>query len=356
MKYDPKLYVGFQRSRYSNSENPRILGFAVPYNDTKSSKKRQKTVDRWREKDIEPKIIDNVPIRGFKFLEVVGRYSTSNKLFRLQDPRGFELEISSDNALNIALNTTIVKGEIVDECVWMGKSLMLASSKEYQIATGKIGTKAVNIEVGKLYQNPDNSLSVFQYNGIFHHTYISQSAVVDKFDVEPGSNSYYKRDTRVITEVTQKTQIFMNSGKKPSYIYTEYSLNEDGYVTRARIHVRKSHFKGLIEFDGKLQEHDFNLRDILNNGKLDEYWKSTKTDDDIPYSLTTNLSGSKHRFFDTKEEAKSYDYETQISEEGLSDRCYPTFNSDGLRSYYNSYYSQRRSPDMKVNQVFIDKR
>ena len=135
MKFCDKLYVGFQRERYQSSDTPRVLGFAVPYGETKAEKKRMDTVDRWANKKEDNRIIENTPTRGFKLLEVVSRYRTSNKLFRVLDPRGFELEISSDNLLDITIASTIVRGEIIEECVWAqhnGAYLMPTSSDRYQ--------------------------------------------------------------------------------------------------------------------------------------------------------------------------------------------------------------------------------
>ena len=39
MKFCDKLYVGFQRERYSSADVPRVLGFAVPYGTTKAEQK-----------------------------------------------------------------------------------------------------------------------------------------------------------------------------------------------------------------------------------------------------------------------------------------------------------------------------
>jgi hypothetical protein len=46
MNFFDKAYVGFQRDRYSRNEDPRVLGFLAPLDDTKSSKSRIFTVDR----------------------------------------------------------------------------------------------------------------------------------------------------------------------------------------------------------------------------------------------------------------------------------------------------------------------
>ena len=161
MKFYEQMYVGFKRSRYMNSEEPRVLGFAVPANN----KKRRETVDGWSDKDVAPRTIDNVPTRGFKLVDVVSRYSTSNKFFRVLDPRGFELEIPTDNLLDLCLNSTIVNGEFIDEYVWATDTknyLIPASDPQYILWKSTVGKPATKVESGEYYVSPKNLSSVFR--------------------------------------------------------------------------------------------------------------------------------------------------------------------------------------------------
>lgn len=76
-----------------------------------------------------PVVWDNVPLAGFKIDTTVERYSTSNKLWRIIDPRGVVFEISTEVFEKIVLNGTIIKGAIQEECIWLAnKNLVLASS------------------------------------------------------------------------------------------------------------------------------------------------------------------------------------------------------------------------------------
>lgn len=68
--------------------------------------------------DLYPKVYDNVPLDGFKIASTVSRYSTSNKLWRILDPRGFELEISTDNMETILKEGTIIKGVLQGKFNW----------------------------------------------------------------------------------------------------------------------------------------------------------------------------------------------------------------------------------------------
>lgn len=144
---------------------PYPLGFAQVYEPTKKGwEKKQLTQDNWayeinymggcvydesgrvwsvkdvwdREKHIrvgtervmvpnhlQPKIIDNVPLDGFRIQHSVSRYSTSNKLWRVLDPRGFELEINTGNFETLVMNAVIDHGLIKATCIWEGKSLVI---------------------------------------------------------------------------------------------------------------------------------------------------------------------------------------------------------------------------------------
>jgi hypothetical protein len=77
--------------------------------------------------DPQPMLLDNTPLPGFVVQRSVSRYSTSNKLWRILDPRGFELEITTGCMENIIDAATILKGGLIDaNCVWAGgKSLVV---------------------------------------------------------------------------------------------------------------------------------------------------------------------------------------------------------------------------------------
>lgn len=69
--------------------------------------------------DPQPQVWDNEPMNGFKIVKSVSRYSTSNKLWRVLDPRGIEFEISTGCLEEIIDNATILKGGVIDApCAW----------------------------------------------------------------------------------------------------------------------------------------------------------------------------------------------------------------------------------------------
>lgn len=102
------------------------LAFMTPYGEDVAAKKRMATVDQWvsHNQGNHPvgskTVIKNEPRAGFCLLDAVvhqSRYSTSVK-WRLEDPLGFELEISSHNLMSIMQYSVVDKGEILDMCVW----------------------------------------------------------------------------------------------------------------------------------------------------------------------------------------------------------------------------------------------
>lgn len=69
---------------------------------------------------LQPRIITNLPREGFQLVKSVSRSSTS-KLWRVLDPRGFELEISTANLEDLMMDCVIDRGLITVACVWEGK-------------------------------------------------------------------------------------------------------------------------------------------------------------------------------------------------------------------------------------------
>jgi len=150
IKIPKKLYVTFQR----RSRDVTRLGFMSPYEKNAAFEKRRITQDNWaynnyvngkrnqlrfevRGQDqitltegdgteafmlnCYPAIIDNESLSGFEINKRVrrgGGWSGSNVVWRVTDPRDFELEISSENLQRIIDCATIVNGVIQGKCCW----------------------------------------------------------------------------------------------------------------------------------------------------------------------------------------------------------------------------------------------
>ncbi len=176
-----QLYVTIQYRKDASTESG-LLGFASPYTKDAAFEKRRATQESWayggyghkfeiqENGDIVPLpackidtmslfttkcypiIIDNDPVDGFQIAKSVRRNGgwggSGNVVWRLADPRGFELEIGSENFARIVDCTTIVNGVIQGKCAWgrdAGKNILLPEMSEpYQEAvtlTTKTNTK-----------------------------------------------------------------------------------------------------------------------------------------------------------------------------------------------------------------------
>lgn len=341
MKIAEKLYVGFQRQRYMNNENPRILGFAVP-NDNES---RKNTVNRWREKEIDPRVIENTPQRYFMIVDTVSRYSTSNKLFRILDPRGFELEISAENLVHIIDNCTLNKSIILEDCIWAqgngGKSYLLpTNTQEYKMYANK--PEKLNIEKGGVYVSESNGLSVFRFEGIFHHAYVTWKAYSTKEKIEDKRKDHYSsyRQTEVIIqEYELAAKILMNSGKKPSYVYTEYRLDSHGNVDNGSgvVHIRKSPMKLTGKYEDKLSDEmkePFNPLSFINSVRYHSQYQDKEYE--YPKKYTTNTEGDFIGLFENKQDAIDFDYEPIINSILPAKNYISTqYSRDKNRGYYS---------------------
>lgn len=134
IRFYEKFYYGTIQDRKGGLP----LGFATPYENNSAFQKRKKTVDTWvrQGKGDTAKYFDNIPTSGFSIAGVVSRYRTSNKLYRIDDPRGFQLEITAENLFELIDNTNISKGVFTDNLIWGRKGsinwLWPADSDEYR--------------------------------------------------------------------------------------------------------------------------------------------------------------------------------------------------------------------------------
>lgn len=145
IKIYPNLWYVTDDTREDN------LSYLCQYETTESGevaanvKKMQATGRSWAKKsnalDLNSEsgtIINNAPTKNIYVGCSVSRWSTSNKLFRVTDPRGFTIEIPTDNLATLLHHTTVVKGVVQEECVW-GKEgnnhiLLPINSEPYKLS------------------------------------------------------------------------------------------------------------------------------------------------------------------------------------------------------------------------------
>ncbi len=154
LKIFSQLYVGIKPKYDTSPGSP--LGFATPYEDNAAGRKRQETVKNWVghyeyewvdgkqiRKEYTPnlKIVDNVPLEGFKITDDVKRiyWGGGNVVWRVEDPRGWELEIQSNNLMALIQSVGIQAGGAINgKCIWAREGaqniLIAESSQEYRDA------------------------------------------------------------------------------------------------------------------------------------------------------------------------------------------------------------------------------
>lgn len=195
VKFPTHHYVGFQ-SRPSSDNCP--LGFMTPDGTDAAAKKRKESVDKWAQPyhyhgqpkpEVVPSVTyENKPMVGFKLSREVRRYASfgnGNVKWRIEDPRGFELEISSANFAQILMLCTMEKGEILEQLIWgrLGSENVLVpvDSDAYRVAqenTARIAKKVKPSEVKLgdkvIMQNGDEGI-FYGYFFLIHSSYGHQT-------------------------------------------------------------------------------------------------------------------------------------------------------------------------------------
>lgn len=152
------IYAGFRirptnRNQRTSDGGKNVALAFVTYQNQKGELQHKEAFDRWRDTDIPRIPFDNVPTAEMVITGFATRYSTSNKLIRVEDPRGFQVEITVENFINMIQNITIENSVVKDECAWgwSGGKLMLfkVGSDEYLEAKANFdydGQKSIPIK------------------------------------------------------------------------------------------------------------------------------------------------------------------------------------------------------------------
>ncbi len=223
IKIPDQHYVGFNKR--GDDEVP--LGFMTPDGTDAAAIKRKKTVDDWaqrnyyganREVKLPASTFPNKPLSGFKFGSSVrhgGGWGQGNVKWRIEDPRGFELEISSPNLQQIMEISTIEKGEILDKCVWgrLGSENILIPIVSNVYQTAVANTARLN-STASLKDLKVGHYLVLQ-NGI-EGRYLGSHYEVSKGNLEITQGSKKKHFIEVITDGKVKYETM--AAIKPSSI------------------------------------------------------------------------------------------------------------------------------------------
>lgn len=168
------------------------LEFGKDGNVSNPTKKRLETGARWalnyseyyNADDCLPYglTFDNEPTVGFYIGDSVSRWTTQNKLFRVLDPRGFTIELSTGNIATLLHYTTVTNGYVQEPCVYCyeaGKHFLLPVNSElysevhqeivdYQSAKASV-ISPKKLVAGQMYENLSGEFGY--YLGCFNITW-----------------------------------------------------------------------------------------------------------------------------------------------------------------------------------------
>lgn len=190
--------IGYQERKDTYTDR---LAF-ITYKDTLGNLKSENSWNKWRDNDIEPDVISNIPRTGFVLNKNGGGdgwgYYDRAEFVRVYDPHGFEIEISIDNLLKIITYNGISKGNGIEgELVYAWEknkrklSLLPVTSEEY-----------IHITKNKVD--------------------LSNITIFKKKEIKVG-NTYLFKDTMVLTYLG-KHNVFTGYDKKDLFIF----VNNDG--------------------------------------------------------------------------------------------------------------------------------
>jgi hypothetical protein len=178
------------------------LGFMTEDGTDKAAAKRKETVDKWVRgygaaarnmlQKPEARAVDNVPLIGFRLGRSIRHNSgwgQGNVKWRIEDPRGFELEISSPNMAQVFSACVIDNGEILEECVWArlkGDNVLVPITSElYQ--TAQVNSERLTKSVKPSSVKPGNRVILKNgTEGIYYGKFYTFER-----DYESGSRHYY---------------------------------------------------------------------------------------------------------------------------------------------------------------------
>lgn len=313
LNFYPRLYVGVQGKKQFNEDNP-PLAFATQVGKDKAWEKRKKTVDDWagytnrgtyvwneetrRSEYVPPPpqkeegfYIDNEPMSGFYFEKSVTRWQTSNKWFAINDPRGFQLQISAENLGYILLNSHISKGMLVGKFLW-----------------AKDGAN--------IYLCPEDHQE--------YKDYLAPPVAREKTKLKVGDLVIHSNDENKYIFAGKKYALLMRRVTHYRRIATGEIINETEFWERKRAVL------------GQWYSSTYSEREIEFNAQYEkvstDYWQK----DDKSYQLFVALtSQNTNKTLEYKVMRSNGKY--KVLEEGLD---IPKFNSNGHFINGSSYYIQ----------------
>lgn len=238
-----KLKIGFCKRKDALTDK---LGYVI-YFDEKGVLRKKVSWENWRDKDIEPLEVENIPMSGYVVNKGVTHFSYSSFgsdrfRVRVHSPLGFDFEIYPENLLAIMAVSDISKQYINNECVyaWDGQELVLlpVNTEQYKKAVENTERlKTIHQAKKKAGSNAKLKLEkgtvLFGTNDIW--TYIDEVSIIPESYVSRFSlkNIKFDKNNKVvfdIPEVTQKIGLIIgrNSNNEVSEAVVKQAI-EDKY-------------------------------------------------------------------------------------------------------------------------------
>lgn len=261
------LHVGFQ-SRSDTYTGQ--LGYVI-YTDEKGVKRKETSWENWRNKDINPLTINNVPTSGFVLNKGVGGarqsygWNARNEYIRVFDPRGFEFEISVANLLFILQEATSTKGKGLEGDFvysWDRKDLVLLP---VDCAEYKSSTQYTELQSEKLDKSMFIPGRVFELKKTLD-PYIYLGALECRTEPEYRHENEWPRILQYLeTAKFKKRHVFQNM-KTGRYRY------DSGYTNYSRViseEINDTFADLYTEFHSSIRMSNYHMFDLLQL-KLEE--------------------------------------------------------------------------------------
>lgn len=280
LKEMKELVVGYHKD-FNLDIDEAPLAFLTYDTHDAASKKRIDTVKNWYGSN-KMCNLDNPPLSGFTFVDVISRCRTKNKLMRVFDPRGFIVEVSIDILLEIMQSATIKNGVIQEKCFWARKgaeNILIPENTllHEQYLSETVYAKAANIstknlKVGGLYINKDGK------------KYFYLGKLVLKVDEENTSS----------TAFTKYSDLVKN--KYEFYVFANLSINAENVDTNYLV-VQHPTMKeeDTTQFKNEIYsqiEKTYNAYEIAKQIKFRNMWLAWKKEQ-VPYRFVFNCYDAK---------------------------------------------------------------
>jgi hypothetical protein len=205
---------------------------------TKEYESNIKSAKQWAvgwQKEAKVYTFENFPTNGFKIAAIATRYSTSNKFYRIIDPRGFQLEISTANLLEIVQTGEIAYGEIIGKYVWVKSTrdyLCSVNHPEYKRwLNPPAKEKSKTLDIGDLVVLPNDGEALYIGKKYMLEGCIKGTTNPDWRYANPNLVPYYLYDVSV------------KHPEKPVHVF----LTAYGVATRSRL----ENFKLISQSESK---------------------------------------------------------------------------------------------------------